>query len=74
MSDPLTPVEQQIVRCALNNLSPEQTARCLNLTERTVQQSLHSIYRKLGITTHLELLFSVCSGSVKIPVGEGAAA
>jgi DNA-binding CsgD family transcriptional regulator len=74
MSEPLTPAEQQIVRCVLNNLTPEQTARCLNLTERTVQQSLHSIYRKLGITTHLELLFSVCSGAVKIPMGQGAAA
>lgn len=74
MSDPLTPIEQQIVRCVLNNLTTEQTARCLNLTERTVHQSLHSIYHKLGITTHLELLFSVCSGSVTIPAGEGAAA
>jgi DNA-binding CsgD family transcriptional regulator len=74
MSEPLTPIEQQIVRCVLNNLTEEQTARCLNLTERTVQQGLHGIYHKLGITTHLELLFSVCSGSVKIAAGEGAAA
>ena len=74
MSDPLTPVEQQIVRCVLNNLTPEQTARCLNLTERTVQQNLNSIYHKLGISTRLELLFSVCSGSVKIAASEGAAA
>ncbi len=74
MSDPLTPVEQQIVRCILNNLNREQTARCLNLTERTVQESLHSVYRKLGITSELELLFSVCSGVVKIPASEGAAA
>jgi DNA-binding CsgD family transcriptional regulator len=74
MSEPLTPIEQQIVRCVLNNLTEEQTARCLNLTEHTVQHSLRGIYRKLGITTQLELLFSVCSGSVKIAAGEGAAA
>lgn len=74
MSDPLTPVEQQIVRCTLNNLTQEQTARCLNLTQRTVQENLSSVYRKLGITSELELLFSVCSGTVKIPAGEGAAA
>jgi DNA-binding CsgD family transcriptional regulator len=74
VTDPLTPVEQQIVRCALNNLTPEETARCLNLTERTVQESLYGIYRKLGITTHLELLFSVCSGAVKVAANEGAAA
>jgi DNA-binding CsgD family transcriptional regulator len=74
MSDPLTPVEQQIVRCTLNNLSPEQTARCLNLTEGTVQETLHSVYGKLGISSELELLFSVCSGAVKIAASEGAAA
>ena len=74
MPETLTPVEQQIVRCALNNLTQEQTARCLSLTEHTVNQSLHSIYRKLGITSHLELLFSVCSGAVKIGASQGAAA
>jgi len=74
MSDPLTPVEQQIVRCALNNLTEEQTARCLHLTERTVRDNLHCAYRKLGINSHLELLFSVCSGSVKVAASEGAAA
>ena len=74
MSDPLTPVEQQIVRCTLNHLSREQTARCLNLTEHTVQEILHGVYRKLGITSELELLFSVYSGAVKIPANEGAAA
>jgi len=74
MLDPLTPVEQQIVRCALNNLTEEHTARCLNLSERAVRENLRSVYRKLGISSHLELLFSVCSGSVKIAASEGAAA
>lgn len=74
MPQPLTPVEQQIVRCILNKLSQEQTARCLNLTEHTVQQNLHNVYHKLGISTPLELLFSVCSGSVEIAAAEGAAA
>lgn len=74
MPEPLTPVEQQIVRCVLNNLTQEQTALCLHLSERSVQERLHAIYRKLGISSRLELLFSVCSGSLKIPAGEGAAA
>jgi DNA-binding CsgD family transcriptional regulator len=74
MPEPLTPVEQQIVRCLLNNLSDEQTARCLNLSEHAVQENLRSVYRKLGIDTHLELLFSVCSGTVKIAASQGAAA
>ncbi len=74
MPEPLTPMEQQIVRCVLNNLTPEQTARCLNLSEYTVKQNLQSVYRKLEISSHLELLFSVCSGAVKIAASQGAAA
>ena len=74
MPDPLTPMELQIVRCALNNLTEEQTARCLGLTEPAVKEILHNVYRKLEITSHLELLLSVCSGSVKIPAGGSAAA
>ena len=74
MPETLTPVEQQIVRCVLNNLTQEQTARCLSLTEHTVQQNLHSVYRKLGISSQVELLFSVCSGAVKIVASGGAAA
>ena len=74
MPQPLTPVEQQIVRCVLNNLTQEQTARCLNLTEYSVQENLRRIYLKLGISTPLELLFSVCSGSVEVAAADGAAA
>lgn len=74
MPQMLSPVEQQIIRCVLNNLTSEQTARCLNLTEYTVQERLHTVYRKLGISTRLELLFSVCSGSVEVAAAQGAAA
>ena len=66
MQDTLTPVERQVLRCTLNSLSQEQTANRLNLSESMVRESLHSIYRKLGITSQLELLLCVCSGAVKI--------
>ncbi|HLK31943.1 MAG TPA: LuxR C-terminal-related transcriptional regulator [Terriglobales bacterium] len=72
MPDTLTAVEQQVARCALNRLSYEQTAHRLNLPETTVQDSLHSIYDKLGINSQLELLLCVCSGLVKIARSEGA--
>lgn len=74
MPEPLTPMEQQIVRCVLNNLTREQTARCLKISEHTVSQNLQSVYRKLEISSQLELLFSVCSGVVKIAASQGAAA
>lgn len=74
MSDTLTPVERQVVRCTLGRFTPQQIARTLNMSERAVQENLRTIYRKLGITTPLELLLCVYSGGVKIGEEKSAAA
>jgi DNA-binding CsgD family transcriptional regulator len=74
MPETLTPIEHDVLRCAMRSLTQEQTAQSLNLSESTVQEIMHRIYRKLGITTHLELFLCVCSGAVKIADPEGTAA
>lgn len=66
MSQTLTPVEQEIVRCALSRFTCQQVAQQLGLSEGTVQAHLRSIYRKLGVTSPLELLLCVYSGEVKV--------
>lgn len=74
MPDTLTPVEHQVLRCALSTATHQEIAHRLHLSESTVQDVLHSIYRKLGISSQLELLLCVCSGAVKIVEPEGSAA
>ena len=74
MPETLTPVEQEVLRCTMRSLTQEQTAQTLNLSEGAVQEVMHRIYRKLGITTHLELFLCVCSGAVKLAEPEGTAA
>jgi DNA-binding NarL/FixJ family response regulator len=69
MSEMLSPVEQQVARCALKRFSHQQTARRLSLSESTVRENLHTLYAKLGISSPLELYLCVCSGVVDL--GEG---
>lgn len=74
MSDTLTPLEQEIVRCTLSRFTCQQVAHQLRLSEGTVQAHLRSIYSKLGVTSPLELLLCVYSGAVKVTDEKVAAA
>lgn len=74
MSETLTPVEQEIVRCTLGRLTRQQVAHQLSLSEGAVQDHLCAIYSKLGVTSPLELLLCVYSGAVQVTQEKVAAA
>jgi two-component system nitrate/nitrite response regulator NarL len=55
----LTPREQDILDAVLAGASNKVIAAKLGLTEQTVKNRLTSLYRKLGVTTRLELALLV---------------
>lgn len=52
----LTPRELELVRMSTKGLSNQQIAALLGITEGTTKIHLHNIYRKLKITSRLELV------------------
>ena len=55
----LTPRETEIVEAILSAASNKAIAAKLGLTEQTVKNRLTRLYRKLGVTTRLELALLV---------------
>ena len=51
----MTPREAQLVEAILAAASNKAIAAKLGLTEQTVKNRLTRLYRKLGVTTRLEL-------------------
>ena len=62
-SDPaLTPRAQDVVRLVASGLSNKTIAHRLGLKEGTVKVHLHNIYRKLGISSWVELILMAIAG------------
>jgi DNA-binding NarL/FixJ family response regulator len=55
----LTPREAELVEAILAAASNKAIAAKLGLTEQTVKNRLTRLYRKLGVTTRLELALLV---------------
>ena len=60
--DPLSGREREIARLAANGLSDLNIAARLAITEGTVGRHLHNIFRKLGVSSRLELGDLLCMG------------
>lgn len=52
----LTPREEDILALLLTGMSNRAIARRLGITERTVKNNLHTVYRKLGVTGRAETI------------------
>jgi len=61
-----TPLEQQIIQSVSGGRTNEETARILTLTLPSLENKLATIYTKLGVTSRVELLLSLCSGMVRL--------
>lgn len=51
----LTPRELEVARAAANRLRAREIAELLNISARTVENQLYSVYRKLGVASRDEL-------------------
>lgn len=51
---PLTPREQQVLALIASGMARQAAARRLQISIRTVDKHLESIYRKLGVNSHVE--------------------
>ncbi|MCX2969807.1 MULTISPECIES: helix-turn-helix domain-containing protein [Streptomyces] len=52
----LTPRENEILGLLLTGVSNRAISRRLGITERTVKNNLHTVYRKLGVTGRAETI------------------
>ncbi len=55
----LTPREREIVEAMLTAASNKEIAARLGITEQSVKNRLTSLYRKLGVTSRLELVLKL---------------
>ena len=63
----LTKRETEIVRLVSQGLANKVVAEELGVTEGTVKIHLHSIYRKLRVSSRTELILGVLSNGRKLP-------
>ena len=63
----LTRREREIVLALAEGLSNKWVGRKLNISEGTVKIHLHSIYRKLRVSSRSELILRVFSNGRKLP-------
>ncbi len=47
--DPLSRREQEVLRLLMDGMANKEIARCLSITQKTVEEHLSSIYKKLGV-------------------------
>jgi DNA-binding NarL/FixJ family response regulator len=52
---PLTPRERQVIERLAAGAANKEIAALLHLTEGTIKEYLYSIFRKVGVTSRLEL-------------------
>ncbi|MEE1926871.1 helix-turn-helix transcriptional regulator [Streptomyces sp. TRM 70351] len=66
----LTPREHEILALLLTGMSNRAIARRLGITERTVKNTLHPVYRKLGVAGRAEAIVRFLRGTS--PPGDAA--
>lgn len=59
----LTPRERQIVDAILDAASNKAIAARLGITEQSVKNRLTALYRKIGVTSRLELVLMLTRGA-----------
>jgi len=70
-SDQLTPRESELVGLVADGASNKDIARRMSISVKTVKTHLTSIFRKLGLSTRLELAVAVGRGAApRTKVGE----
>jgi DNA-binding CsgD family transcriptional regulator len=52
----LTPAELAVAEATLEDLTPRQIAASRGVSERTVENQLSQIYRKLGVVSRYEMI------------------
>jgi DNA-binding CsgD family transcriptional regulator len=57
----LTPAERRVAKHASTGLTTRQVARMLNVSEKTVDAQLQSIYRKLNVRSRSQLVVAVAA-------------
>jgi DNA-binding CsgD family transcriptional regulator len=55
----LTPAERRVARHASTGLTTRQVARMLNVSEKTIDAQLQSIYRKLSVRSRSQLVVAL---------------
>jgi len=68
----LTPAERRVADAVAGGLSNREAAQALFLTEKTVETHLRSAYRKLGISSRVQLADALAAGGAGDEVGAPA--
>jgi len=55
----LTPAERRVAKHAFTGLTTRQVARALNVSEKTIDAQLQSIYRKLNVRSRSQLVVAL---------------
>lgn len=56
----VTPRERTVIEQALEGLPARQIARCLDLSQHTINDHFKAIYRKIGVSSREELITRLC--------------
>lgn len=68
----LTPAERRVAEAVAGGMSNREAAQALFLTEKTVETHLGSAYRKLGISSRVQLADALAAGGAGDEVGAPA--
>jgi RNA polymerase sigma factor (sigma-70 family) len=66
----LTPRERQIVALVARGLTNREIAAHLGISENTLRNQLHNVFRKLNVHNRLELVLCVVSRQLLTPPQE----
>ncbi|MFL6440144.1 MAG: response regulator transcription factor [Terriglobales bacterium] len=65
----LTPREYEVAELAAKGYSNKQIGDRLNISEQTVKNHMHSVFRKLALNNRVELTISITRGTRSLRVG-----
>jgi DNA-binding NarL/FixJ family response regulator len=65
----LTAREYEVAKLAANGYSNKQIGDRLNISEQTVKNHMHSIFRKLALNNRVELTIRISRQGERSPIG-----